>query len=174
MRRKIVNSLDSGTGKNQWGTVWWATNEFDQRIKVVETDDGFCATVTYVGKFESVGGDGPGCSTDWNDTCGDQLGLEAGVTGRFEGGYTRNLTGTFDPQLRTKGKLGTYDTDCDPSVADGDCAFSPSRGWIDDYFDGAAWEPSYLWWGWSYKAGKNGSWVNATNPPGNSGNISGD
>jgi hypothetical protein len=173
VRRKIVNSLDSGTGKNQLGTVWWATNEFDQRIKVVETDDGFCATVTYKGKFESVGGDGPGCATDDNDTCGDQDGLEAGVIGRFEGGYTRTLTGTFDPVLRTKGNLGTFDADCDASVAGGDCAFSPTRGWIGDYFTDEAWG-SYLWWGWVYHAGKNGGWVNAINPPGNSGNISGD
>jgi len=173
VHRKIVNSLDSGTGQNQWGAPWWAVAKFDQHIKVFDTADGFCAKVTYKGKFESVGGDGPGCSTDEYDTCGDQLGIAPQVTGKFKGGYTRMFTGTFAPQLPAEGKLGTFDAMCDPSAADGDCAFSPSRDWITDYFPDGTWG-SYLWWGWTYSAGKNGSWVNAANPPGNSGNIRGD
>ena len=28
-------------------------------------------------------------------------------------------------------------------------------------------------WGWSYETANNGSWVNASNPPGNNGDITG-
>ncbi len=168
--RKVINSLDSGTGLSDNNNVWWATSYYNQHIKVVATEDGFCATVTYEGKFESVGGDGPGCALDSN--CGEPEGrLEAGVTGTFQGGFTRNLTGEFDPQEPTRGNLGTVNPNC-VAVA-GSCDFSPSRAWIDDYFNNGVWG-SYLWWGWVYHAGKNGTWVNATDPPGNQGNIAGD
>lgn len=170
--RKVINSLDSGTGLSDNGNEWWATSEFNQHIKVFETENGFCATVTYKGKFESVGGDSPGCNLEGIKNCGEDEGrLEAGVTGTFQGGYTRNLTGEFNPTLRTRGNLGTVDPKCD--AVTGSCDFSPSRAWIDDYFDGGSWG-AYLWWGWVYHAGKNGSWVNAQDPPGNQGNITGD
>ena len=170
--RKITNSLDSGFGENIYGTVWWAYTDFNQHIKVVETASGeFCATVTYKGKVESVGGDGPGCNTDENDDCGDQTGLAAGVTGTFQGGFTRELTGTFDPRTDTNGNLGTLDANC--SAETGTCDFSASREWIYDYFPDGVWG-SYLWWGWVYHAGKNGSWVNAQDPPGSEGNITGE
>jgi hypothetical protein len=32
---------------------------------------------------------------------------------------------------------------------------------------------SMTWWGYVYHAGKNGTWVNAADPPGNQGNITG-
>jgi hypothetical protein len=171
--RKIINSLDSGTGKNVHDTFWWAYSDFVQHIKVVETEDGFCATVTYKGKVESVGGDGPGCSTDENDDCFDQVGLAAEVTATFQGGFTRNLTGEFDPQEPTKGNLGTLDAACNAAIPDGGCAFSASRDWLEDYFPGGSWA-NYLWWGYVYHAGNHGSWVNAADPPGNQGNITGE
>jgi hypothetical protein len=131
--RKITNSLDSGTGQNIYGNSYWAYSDFVQHIKVVETADGFCAIVTYLGKVESVGGDGPGCATDDNDVCDDKQGLEEGVVATFQGGYTMNITGAFDPQLPTKGNLGTFDANCD--AVNGECDFSPTYGWINDYFN---------------------------------------
>jgi hypothetical protein len=168
--RKVINSLDSGTGLSDNDNLWWATSEYNQHIKVVETEDGFCATVTYKGKFESVGGDGPGCATDLN--CGTEEGrLAAKVTGTFQGGYTRYLTGEFNPMLPTRGNLGTVDPNCD--AVTGNCDFSGSWDWIDDYFDDGSWG-ELPWWGYVYHAGKNGTWVNADDPPGNQGNITGD
>jgi hypothetical protein len=170
--RKVINSLDSGTGLSDYDNKWWATSYYNQHIKVVETEDGFCATVTYQGKFESVGGDGPGCALDSN--CGESEGrLEAGVTGTFQGGYTADITPAdgFNPNdLPTRGNLGTVDPDCDAEA--GICDFSPSFGWIQEYFPGANY--SLIWWGWVYHAGKNGTWVNAQDPPGNQGNITGE
>ena len=60
--RKVINSLDSGTGLNDFGFVWWAVIEYVQQVNVVQTaPNTFCATVKNQGSFESVGGDGPGC-----------------------------------------------------------------------------------------------------------------
>ena len=43
--RKVINSLDSGTGLNDGGFVWWANIDYVQHIRVVETAPGvFCAT----------------------------------------------------------------------------------------------------------------------------------
>ena len=170
--RKVINSLDSGTGSNDYGHVWWADSEYVQHIQVVELEPGvFCATVKSQGSFESVGGDGPGCATD--GTCGvDPDGrLEAGVVGTFQGGLTNTFTGTFSPGgERTKGSIGTFDGGCDASTAAG-CPGPVFSAWRSDYFTSVA-ASSFPWWGWVYHAGNNGSWVNAA--PGNSGNILGE
>ena len=171
VNRKIINSVDSGTGLNDDGTVWWANIDYVQHIRVIETAPGeFCATLTSQGKFESVGGDGPGCINDSN--CGTQEGrLEAGVTGTFQGGMTQRFTGTFSPDSqRTKGKLDTFDHDCDASTAAG-CNGPGFSKWQSEYFPGIS-GLTYDWWGWVYHAGDNGSWVNQAT--GNEGNISGD
>jgi hypothetical protein len=169
--RKVTNSLDSGTGSNDYGYVWWATIDYIQQIKVIETAPGeFCATVKSQGSFESVGGDGPGCVNDSN--CGSPAGrLEAGVVGTFQGGATISFTGVFSPgDQRTKGNIGTLDHGCDASTAGG-CGGPGFTAWRDDYFTGVS-GFSFDWWGWVYHAGNNGSWVNAAS--GNEGNITGD
>jgi hypothetical protein len=169
--RKITNSLDSGTGLNDYGNVWWADIDYVQQIRVVETASGeFCATVKSQGRFESVGGDGPGCVNDSN--CGTVAGrLEAGVTGTFQGGMTNTFTGTFSPDnMRTRGSIGTLDHNCDASTAGG-CTQPGFSAWRSDYFTGVA-GSTLDWWGWGYHGGKNGSWVNSSD--GNEGNITGD
>jgi hypothetical protein len=171
VKRKVINALDSGTGLNDDGAVWWANAGYVQQIKVVETEPGkFCARVTSQGRFESVGGDGPGCVNDSN--CGIPTGrLEAGVKGTFQGGAINTFEGVFNPgNMRTKGNIGTLDGQCDASTAAG-CPASVFSAWRSDYFDsvtGLSWD----WWGWVYHAGKNGSWVNGSD--GNEGNITGD
>jgi hypothetical protein len=170
VKRKITNSLDSGTGQNDFGSAWWAYIDYNEQIKVVQTgEDSFCATVQSVGKFESVGGDGPGCANDGN--CGKLDGrLEAGVSGTFQGGETISIVGTFTPGGKnTKGKIGTINQDCDPSTSAG-CSSKGLTAFIDEYFTNAS--VSLDWWGWRYNGGKNGRWVNSSD--GNSGNITGD
>ena len=159
--RKVINSLDSGLGSNDFGFVWWAVIEYVQQVEVIETaPNTFCATVKSQGSFESVGGDGPGGSGD----------LEAGVVGTFQGGATYTFNGTFNPGTqRTKGNIGTFDHGCDPATAGG-CVGPGFSKWRSEYFTGVS-GVSLPWWGWVYHAGNNGSWVNAIS--GNSGNITG-
>jgi hypothetical protein len=169
--RKVINSLDSGTGANDNGFVWWAYIDYVQQIQVIETEPGvFCATVKSQGSFESVGGDGPGCVE--NSNCGTPEGrLESGVVGTFQGGMTLSFEGTFNPgSMRTRGSIGTLDHNCDASTAQG-CDGPGFSAWLDEYFTGVS-NKSYDWWGWVYHAGNNGSWVNKTD--GNEGNITGD
>ncbi len=166
-----INSLDSGTGTNIHGARWWATSEYIQNIQVVETaSDEFCATVTSQGSFESVGGEGPGCTGELE--CGL---LEAGVVGTFQGGLTITFpAGEFNIDgLRTRGSIGTLDADCNESVklADDPCPGGGFYTWMSDYFGITKSDASFLWWGWVYHAGNNGSWVNSSD--GNEGNITG-
>lgn len=169
---KIVNSLDSGTGTNDDGAVWWALIDYVLQVQVVETDNNtFCAKVKTQGSFESIGGDGPGCSIAGN--CGAPTGrLEAGVVGTFQGGFTQSFTGTFDPgNIRTKGNIGTVDHDCDPTTNVTPCSGAGITRWLSDYFTGVAGFNFDDWWGWVYHAGNNGSWANKID--GNEGNITG-
>lgn len=167
--RKVINSLDSGEGLNDFGAVWWAYSDYVQHIRVVETESGvFCATLKSQGSFESVGGDGPGCITEGN--CDVPEGrLEAGVVGTFQGGAINTFTGSFDPGgMRTKGSIGTLDGDCNATTG---CPGPVFWAWQSDYFTGVA-ANAYPWWGWVYHAGNNGSWVNPIT--GNEGNILGE
>ena len=86
------------------------------------------------------------------------------VVGKLKGGYTtqvltETVAGAFNPdKLATRGNLGSYDVTDKPTFA------SYGLNWtIDDIAD----------WGWVYETENNGSWVNASNPPGNSGDITG-
>jgi hypothetical protein len=171
---KITNSVDSGTGMNDSGAVWWAGIDYVLHVQVVELEsDTFCATVRTQGSFESVGGDGPGCANDMS--CGLLEGrLEPGVVGTFHGGYTETFTGTFSPpaDMRTKGSIGTFDHDCDPSVAGGDCDGAGVARWLGLYFVDVADFDFDEWWGWIYRTGSNGTWVNQID--GNEGNITGE
>jgi hypothetical protein len=169
---KIKNSLDAGLGQvdagaglNDYGYVWWAMIDYVAHVQVVELESGeFCATVRTDGSFESVGGTGPA----------GQGRLEPGVVGTFQGGYTETFSGTFDNPsgMRTKGSIGTFDDDCDPSAVDGNCDFAGSTRWLELYFSDVADFNFDEWWGLIYRAGKNGVWVNAID--GNDGNITGD
>lgn len=169
---KLENSLDSGTGDNDYDTVWWAMIDYILQVKVVEIGENeYCATVKNQGSFESVGGDGPGCVNDNN--CGSPAGrLQPGVIGTFQGGYTMTFTSNnFNPEsLRTRGSIGKFDHDCDPSSGNGACDGDGVTRWRTLFFpdySGVSWN----WWGWVYHAGNNGSWVNKID--GNEGNITG-
>jgi len=174
--RKVVNSVDSGTGKNQFGWAWWAYIDYVQHIVVVQTDtdpDTYCATIDSKGSFESVGGDGPGCANDTSCVEIAEAGdLTAGVTGTFQGGQTETFEGIFAPgDMPTKGNIGTLDHGCDAATAAG-CTAPGFSSWRSDYFPGGVSGLDAPWWGWIYHAGNNGTWVNKID--GNEGNITGD
>jgi len=168
---KLTNSLDSGTGTNDYGTPWWAYLDYVLQVQVFQLDDTtFCARVKNEGSWESVGGDGPGCLNDSN--CGTVDGrLEAGVVGTMQGGFTMTFPSSdFNPDdLKTKGSIGRFDHDCD--AAAGTCDGAGVTRWRSLYFPDYS-SSSFAWWGWVYHGGRNGSWANAAN--GNTGNLTGD
>jgi hypothetical protein len=166
---KIINSVDSGSGTNDDSAPWWAFIDYVLQLQVVELEPGvFCATVKNQGSFESIGGDGPGCFNELS--CGQPEGrLEPGVIGTFQGGYTETFTGTFAPTERTRGSIGTFDQNCSST---GVCDGAGVTRWLGLYFTDVDEFDFDEWWGWIYRAGNNGVWVNAND--GNDGNITGD
>jgi len=154
VEQKVRNDADSGVAGNAW-----AFDDYERHIKVWQTGsspDTFCATVSYEGKFTTNAGASPGNTGT----------VEAGVRGRFEGGYrTTQFTGTFSPTEPTHGNLGVFDYRCDISF---NCpGYVP---WTTFYFTSTS-GFDLAWWGWIYHAGKNGTWVNAIS--GNAGDITG-
>jgi hypothetical protein len=137
----LLNDYDSGFGGNAW-----ANDTIDRHLRVYRLGDGtFCANVQDHGTFVTFAGTSPsGAST-----------VPAGVKGSIEGGYnTTFFNGTFAPTYPTHGDLGTFDLECDMA------------------FNCNGTHPSYLsyfgstsgagldQWGWIYRAGKHGTWLN--------------
>jgi hypothetical protein len=135
-------SPDSGVAGNNW-----ANDTINRQLQIWKVDGGYCASVTDQGSFVTADGASPGNTGHVRD----------GITGKMKGGYTTTLlTGTLNPSLQTRGDLGPFTADTRPSFA--------------DYVVGLPNDPSsYLGaWGWTYQTASNGSWVNASTPPGNS------
>lgn len=153
---KVVNDVDSGENGN-----YWAYDNYGRNIQVRETAPGaYCVTVDYQGQFVTFASESPGLALHLNP---------AGIKGTYNGGYSATFTGTLlaSPAWRTNGSVGTVDYACDTA---GNCPGYVS--WIGQYFTvGSAADFNYVWWGWQYKAGKNGTWTNSSD--GNSGDIAG-
>lgn len=157
--QKVQNDVDSGFAGN-----YWAFDYYTRNIKVWEittpgegTSGIYCAIVVYNGKFYAVPGQiGPG-----NNPVGALINTptDAPVNGNMSGGYRDIITGN----LRTtpingwpiNGNVGTTNYQCNLS---GICPGIIS--WRDTYFSSFSLtdEP---WWGWQYKGGSHGTWVNA-------------
>jgi hypothetical protein len=146
----VRNDADSGFAS------YWAFDNYVRNINVWRGADGtYCAIVGYAGTFTSVAGPSPmGTGT-----------VAAGVRGVMYGGYrTTRFTATplATPLWPTRGYVGTVDYQCDLS---GNC---PGRiDWASQYFAGA--DFGLAWWGWEYRAGTHGTWINAIG--GSSGDI---
>jgi hypothetical protein len=149
---QVTNDADSGVAGN-----YWAFDSYTKHVQVWDLGSGnFCAIVKYDGSFVTVAGTSPGGAGS----------VGAGVTGTMEGGYSATITnGTFTPTTnRTKGNIGAKDFACDTS---GNCPGYYS--WVSTYFPTGTFAYSYS--SWTYNAGDNGTWVNAST--GNSGDITG-
>jgi hypothetical protein len=138
-------SPDSGLGGNVW-----ANDTIDRQIQIWEVVGGYCASVKDQGSFVTLFGTSPGNTGT----------VSAGITGKLKGGYSTSvlkLTGTsFNPNtMPTRGDLGSFDHTDRPSFM--------SYGLSGELAD----------WGWDYQTANNGSWINASNPPGNNGDITG-
>ncbi len=147
----ILNDADSAVG----GT-YWANDTIDRHVRIwQEADSTFCVQVEDHGKFVTYAGPSP-------QNTGT---VPAGVKGDIEGGYiTDNVVGTFAPSRATHGNLGTFDLACDPS---GNCP-GTTASWK-DYFAPGFTADEFAQWGWLYKAGHDGTWLNQDS--GNAGDV---
>jgi hypothetical protein len=152
VNQKISNDIDSGVLGNNW-----AYDDIVRHITVVSLgSNNYCASVQYQGSFTTVNGSSPGGTGTIAD----------GVIGTFQGGYTADFTGTFNPIVKTKGSIGSVDYAC--NAATGVCPGYVD--WTTQFFTGVG-GFNQVWWGWVYHAGNNGNWINALS--GNSGDITG-
>lgn len=91
--------------------------------------------------------------------------LDGDEDGVLQGGYDATVVGTIlaSPAWPTRGFVGEHDYQCD-IVAN--CPGYVS--WLAQYF-APGYSFTYNWWGWIYRAGKHGVWINSSD--GNSGDI---
>lgn len=137
----LLNDRDSGFAGNDW-----ANDTIDRHLRIWdEGNSTYCAQIEDHGKFTTFAGDSPSSFST----------VSAGITGDLEGGYiTSNIAGSFTTaNYAAKGDLGTFDlsSDTPPSWKS---YFAP--GYTADEFSA---------WGWIYKAGGNGTWLNAQDVP---------
>ena len=149
--QRVTNDADSGQGGN-----YWAIDTYLRRIQVWQTADGFCAVVRYSGRFDALEGEA---------SPGNAGTLEGDEDGTFQGGYRAYITGSLraEPDWPTRGTVGRFDYGCNSS---GTC--SNRVNWLEKYFEDG-WSFEYGWWGWIYRAGRHGTWINSSD--GNSGDI---
>lgn len=165
--QKVTNDSDSGQAGNYWGFDY-----FTRHIQVWQNNEPntWCAILTYNGETYAVPGqNGPG-DADMNGPL-----IDSPVKAEMSGGDRIVITGTLltNATWPMKGNVGTTDYHCNiVGVCPG------SVNWLDQYFT-SGYSDTYAYWGWTYKAGSHGTWVNQcstdipTNPAckGNSGNI---
>jgi hypothetical protein len=147
---KLINDYDSGFAGNAW-----ANDTIERQLRIWQLADGtFCAQVKDEGTFVTFAGPSPsGLST-----------VAAGVEGKLKGGYvTTFFTGTYAPTLPTHGDLGTYDLMCTSAY---NCPGAPNRPSVfnTSYFSSTS-GLDFAQWGWIYKAGKHGTWLNQDDVP---------
>jgi hypothetical protein len=143
VEQKVVNDVDSGTQG-----AFWAFDDYRRSIKVWRLGtNNYCTIVHYAGEFRTIAGRSPGASGTVAD----------GITGHFEGGYRMDFNGTLlsHPSVKTHGSIGSFDYRC---TSTGNCPGSVY--WVTLFFSNVTGD-DFDWWGWLYKAGKNGTWLNA-------------
>lgn len=152
--QKVKNSVDSGQAGNNW-----AFDDYQRQIRVwKQTDDTYCATVSFEGKFDAqVGQRSPG-----------NTGILSGnEDGTFKGGYRAVISGSLlpNPSLPLKGNIGVVDYQCNlAGVCPG------AYNWTTKYFNTSAtgYVFQYSWWGWEYRY-QDSVWINASD--GNTGDV---
>lgn len=148
--QEVENDIDSGFNG------YWAYDDYRRVIQAWETgEDTYNAVVMYNGQFDGVAGqNSPGA--DGGDT------LSGDEDGTMHGGYAATVEGTLveDPEWPMRGFVGT--TDYEGDVEEG--TRPGAVDWVSDiYFENSSF--SFDWWGWIYRGGKCGTWVNAMAAP---------
>lgn len=153
INQRVTGDIDSGFNGG------WAVNTYMRTIQLWEIADGtYCAVVRYSGTFDAMAGAvSPGEGSDSV--------LDGNEDGNFVGGYRAIIEGTLvsDSAWTDRGTVGHFDYEC---VGLGDCPGAVN--WVDQYFD-EDYDFTYEFWGWIYRAGRHGTWVNAKT--GSSGDI---
>jgi hypothetical protein len=152
--QKVVNTVDSGEAGN-----YWAFDQFSRTIQVwkTETENTYCALVSYRGNFSGVSG---------QTSPGNTGVLSGNERGPMQGGYAATIVGTLltNPAWNANGGVGTTNYQCDIS---GTCP--GSINWVTQYFN-SDYTFTYNWWGWIYRGGgKDKAWVNSSE--GNTGDV---
>lgn len=144
--QRVVNDVDSGN------SGFWAYDDYRRLIRAWSVGDGtFCATVKYQGRFDAVEGR-PSPGEDGGEP------LTGEEEGRMQGGYAATIDGALveDPDWPTRGFVGTTDYEGDVEAGTRPGAVD----WVSDvYFEDATF--SFDWWGWIYRGGRCGTWVNS-------------
>lgn len=163
--QKVQNDADSGVAGNYWAFDYYARHVTVWQIAtgVESAPNTYCAIVTYDGKFYTVPGQigpqdiPPGAliNTSTNEP----------VNGDMSGGRRATIVGTLllTPSWTTHGSVGTTNYQCNIT---GVCLGAIS--WPGQYFTGG-YTYNDDWWGWQYKGGSHGMWINSSE--GNTGNI---
>ncbi len=122
-----------------------------------ERDGSYCAVVGDTGSFVTLAGTSPNKTGT----------VEAGITGRMQGGYVATFTGTpvASPAYATRGNLGSFDYKC--------TGVNQCTGTRPSFLDYVTLTPQTSYdlpaWGWIYRTAKNGTWVNQSS--GSAGDI---
>lgn len=154
----VVNDIDSGYHG------YWAYDDYRRHLQAWQVgEDEYCAVVAYRGTFDAVEGQlSPGTGDDGGEP------LSGDERGRLLGGYAATIEGPFldDPAWPTRGFVGTFDYEGDVQAGTRPGAVR----WDYQYFDQTdpAFAFSFDWWGWIYRGGRYGTWVNAVSEPGHS------
>lgn len=155
INRRVLNSLDSGFGDD----IWWARDDYKQKVTVYPMEPGtWCVVSSFQGRFHGLAG---------FDTPNDNGQLSGDEHGSFQGGYHAVIEGELKPRTEfgwpARGFVGTFDYACDPDASRG--TFPPvCPGSVDlfgQYFE-ADYSLAYEWWGWVYRGGRAGTFVNAS------------
>lgn len=144
VNQAVVNDVDSGN------SGYWAIDDYRRHIQMWEVGDGeFVAIVQYNGHFDSIEGKTEPGETEYGELGGDESGV-------MLGGYAASLTGEFmdDPAWETHGFVGTFDYE-----GETDGSIPGYVSWHNQYLNDPGFE--FDWWGWIYRGGRYGTWVNA-------------
>ena len=141
--QKVLNDVDSGVKGNIW-----AFDDYTRTLKVWRVgQSNYCSIVGYEGTFRTIAGPSPGGGRT----------LTSGIKGHVQGGYRMDFSGKLlaRPAVKTHGSIGTVNYRCD---ANGNCPGSVY--WVTQFFSNVTGD-DFDWWGWLYKAGRNGTWLNS-------------
>jgi len=148
--QEVLNDIDSGFNG------FWASSEYRRVIQAWHVDEEtFNAVVMYNGQFDGVEGQNSPGQEGGDPLSGDEAGT-------LHGGYAATIEGSLvdDPEWPMRGFVGTTDYEGDVQAGTRPGAVD----WVSDiYFDDPSF--SFDWWGWIYRGGRCGTWVNAVEAP---------
>lgn len=156
--KPVINVTQHVTGDMDSGfDGGWAIDTYTRRIQVWEVEaDVYCAVVRYSGTFDAIAG-APSPGQGSNILDGDE-------DGSIVGGYRAVIASPIlsEPTWPTRGTVGHFDYECTaPRVCPG------AVDWVEQYF---AQSNNFVFefWGWVYRAGRHGTWINAIDSAGGS------